>query len=104
MAATLTWTETAIAQLADIAEYIAQDSPRNAQRAVERIIVAVEGLARFPLRGHIVAEFGRENLRELTWRKYRIVCRAAKDSVRIIAVVHGARQLKDLISDDMDTD
>jgi toxin ParE1/3/4 len=102
MAATLSWTETAVAHLADIAEYIAQDSPRNAERVVERIVASVEGLRRFPFHGHIVPEFGREDLRQVIWRKYRIVYRAGADAVLILAVVHGARRLEDVITDEPD--
>ena len=100
MAATLTWTETAVAQLDDIAAYIAQDSPRNAARTVQRIVAAAEGLRRFPFHGRVVPEFERDDLREVFWRKYRIIYRVAEEDVRIIAVIHGARRLTDLLSDD----
>ena len=104
MAATLTWTESAVAHLADIADYISQDSPQNAQRVVERIIASVEHLQRFPFMGSIVPEFGSEDLRQVIWRKYRIVYRASADAVLIIAVVHGARRLEDVITDEPDND
>jgi plasmid stabilization system protein ParE len=100
MAAALTWTDAAVAQLDDIAAYIAQDSPRHAARTVERIVAAAEGLARFPFQGRVVPEFERDDLREVFWRKYRVIYRTARDAVRIIAVIHGARRLTDLLDDE----
>jgi toxin ParE1/3/4 len=43
-----------------------------------------------------VPEFGRRDLRELLFQKYRIVYRVKLDEVQIVSVVHGARLLPDI--------
>lgn len=99
MAATLTWTETAIGHLCAIAEFIALDSEARAAHVVTSIVESAERLKRFPRQSRVVPEFEREDIREVHWRKYRIVYRIVPDAIAIVAVVHGARRLEDAIGD-----
>ena len=48
MARKVIWTYEASADLEAIAEYIARDSEYYAERTVEKIIIAVEKLGKFP--------------------------------------------------------
>ncbi len=97
MAATLTWTETAIGHLCAIAEYIDLDSETRAAHVLAKIVESAEKLKRFSRQGRVVPEFDCEDIRELHWRKYRIVYRIAAEEIAIVAVIHGARRLEEAI-------
>jgi plasmid stabilization system protein ParE len=49
-----------------------------------------------PRIGRVVPEFGREDLREVLFRGYRIVYLLRGDTVTVPRVVHGARDLAGL--------
>ena len=86
------WSEPAVADLVAIHDYIARDSPRYAQRFVERLIAAAEPLESFPQLGRIVPE-GDGRHRELLVRSYRIIYRVEGQEILIVTVVHGSRDL-----------
>lgn len=88
------WTATARRHLKAIHDYIARDSPVYARRVVARILDHSEHIAAFPESGRIVPEYGRPNVRELFHDPYRIIYRIKSKSIDVIAVVHGARQLR----------
>jgi len=58
---------------------------------VERIVVRVEQLERFPELWRIAPEFGGPAVRELIEPPYRIVYAILPDRIDILAIVHGAR-------------
>ncbi len=91
------WSLTASADLQEIEDLIARDSPLHAVNFVDRIVEAAETLHQAPQLGRVVPEFGRTDLRELLFRGYRIVYLLRGDAVSILRVVHGARNLADLI-------
>jgi plasmid stabilization system protein ParE len=94
--AQLVWSPSAIGDLADICGYIGRDSEYYARLFAQRVVAATETLIQFPEVGRIVPEFGRRDLRELLFQKYRVVYRVKQDEVQIVAVVHGARLLPDI--------
>lgn len=69
------WTETAIAHLVDIYEYIASDSDRYAVRMVDRITIRTQQLSKVPQSGEVVPEYGLATVRELIEGPYRIIYR-----------------------------
>ena len=88
------WTRTALANLNDLAEYIAQDNPRAAADVVKRIVAAIEGLGENPAIGRP----GRvANTRELVVpaTPYIVPYRIKGDSIEILRVMHGARRWPD---------
>ena len=89
----LEWTEPALSDLESIRDYITKDSEYYANRFVERIIEAVESLEKFPEMGRMVPEAEEENIRELLFQNYRIIYRVGTDSILILTVIHGARDL-----------
>ena len=92
----LVWSPTAIADLNDICAYIARDSEYYARLFAQQLTATVETIATFPQAGRIVPEFQRQDLRERLFQNYRIVYRVKPGSVEIVAIVHGARLIKDL--------
>ena len=89
----LAWTKPALSDLESIRDYIKRDSECCANRFVERIIEAVESLEKFPEMGREVPEAEEENIRELVFQNYRIIYRVETDSILILTVIHGARDL-----------
>lgn len=91
------WSLTASHDLQEIEAFIARDSVLHAINFIDRIVEAAEKLHTVPRRGRIVPEYGRPDLRELVYRGYRIVYLSKDDMVTILRVVHGARDLADLV-------
>jgi len=89
----VSWTRVAQGHLRAIHHYIAADSPRHAQRVVDRITRRTEALKSMPRMGAEVAEYGDESIRELLYRSYRIIYRILPERVDVVAVIHGARLL-----------
>ena len=87
----LEWTETAERNLELIRAYIAQDSPRNAERFIGRIRKAVKELSRFSHTGELLTEDERGQLREFYVNSYRVIFRVGENTIRIITIIHGAR-------------
>ncbi len=90
------WTRTAIGHLTSIYNYIGQDSPRYAKVMIDRITARSEQIALFPQSGQVVLEYQNPNIREVIEGAYRIIHEADISEVRILAVIHGARQLPPL--------
>lgn len=88
------WTAPAVVDLEGIRDYIKKDSDYYAIRFVERIIEAVESLERFPKKGRIVPEAEEKNIREILFYSYRIIYRVEIERILILAVIHGARDLR----------
>jgi toxin ParE1/3/4 len=86
------WSEPAVADLVAIYDYIARDSPHYAQRFVEKLIAAAEPLESFPQLGRLVPE-GDGRHRELLVASYRIIYRLEGQTIFVVTVVHGSRDL-----------
>jgi plasmid stabilization system protein ParE len=87
------WTEIALSDLASIAEFIARDSEQYARAFVADAFAASDSLAEFAERGRVVPEFGDDKIRELIIRSYRLIYRVKRDSVAMLGLIHGARDL-----------
>ena len=87
------WTRLALTDLEEIADYISRESPRYASIFVSEARRAARSLARYSFRSRRIPEFGREDIRELLLGSYRLIFQIKKDHVRILTVIHGARDL-----------
>jgi len=87
------WSPLAIDRVAEIAEYIAQDSPNSAQKWVESTFQVVERLEKFPKSGRIVPEIMQDDFREIIHGNYRIIYRLQTEIVSILTVRHGRQIL-----------
>lgn len=99
MAVSVRWLTQAESELDDIWLYISQDSPQNAAKVVVRLIEAARDLGQYPQAGHIVEEFGKEEVREYAVWPFRLVYRVTEKSVTILSIVHGAQQMPRDVSD-----
>jgi len=67
------WTDNALVELDEIANYISKDSPKYAQILVKEIYGMVAYLKEFPKFGRRVPEYNDPNLREILYKNYRII-------------------------------
>ena len=87
------WTRSAVGDVKSLRDYIARDSEAYADRFVQRIIEAVEKAATFPFLGRRVPEADDDAIREILFRKYRIMYRVEPARILVLTVIHGARDL-----------
>ena len=84
------------ADLTEIWEYIAQDSPENASRFIRRIReTCTDALAYNPRMGRSRDELA-PGLRSFTVQDYVILYRPIDDGVEIARVLHGSRDIEGL--------
>ncbi|MFQ5639465.1 MAG: type II toxin-antitoxin system RelE/ParE family toxin [bacterium] len=93
MAKKVEWTESAWRDLEEIANYIAKDSSIYAASFVEGVKDLARSLRRFEERGRVVPEYDDPNIRELFIKSYRMLYHTADDTVYVICIIHGARDL-----------
>ena len=96
MARKVVWSYEATDDLDVLAEYIAKDSAFYAAAFTQQILDISRSLNEFSDRGRIVPELGNPNIRELLIREYRLIYGIEKSRIVILALVHGARDLKRL--------
>lgn len=83
-------------------EYVAEaDGPGHADRLLERLMQAVEGLRRFPDRGGFpreLADLGIREYRQVHFKPYRILYRVTGAKVVVYAIVDGRRNMQALLA------
>ena len=95
------WTEKSSTHLMAIHDYIAKDSKTYATRFIKSLIKASSKLEIMPRCGRIVPEFETYGFREVIYKSYRIIYRIIDDdNVEILAVVHGAREIKPIFQEE----
>ncbi len=88
------WTHEALERLIEIEEYISKDSPGRAVQFVEELIEHAELLPDKPRMGRAVPELANPDIRELLFKKYRIVYRLKANCIEILTVFEGHRILR----------
>lgn len=91
--AKIIWSPQSLADLEDIADYIAKDAPHYASSMIENVMQLVENLESFPQIGRRVPEVADENVREIFYKRFRIIYQLMDDSVEILTIVHSSRLL-----------
>ena len=88
------WTQRAIYDLEDIADYISKDSVKYASLTLERILDTASIIESNPLIGRIVPETNDKNIREIIKGNYRVIYFLSNDkAANILTVFHTARLL-----------
>ena len=100
--ARLNWTEPALSDLNEIAQYIALENPAAARRLVQHVFSAVERLERHPKSGKYPAELVRSRYREIVSGPCRIFYRHSKGEVFILYVMRSERELRNFLLEDRD--
>ncbi|MBN1833891.1 MAG: type II toxin-antitoxin system RelE/ParE family toxin [Deltaproteobacteria bacterium] len=92
----LRWTEKASKNLQALFDYISKDFWVYAARYVKALINSTTKLEKMPRCGRTVPELDDPRFREVLYGNHRIVYRiiGADDNIEILAVIHGAREMK----------
>ncbi|MEQ9825734.1 MAG: type II toxin-antitoxin system RelE/ParE family toxin [Puniceicoccaceae bacterium] len=87
------WTDPAIDDLKEVADYISEEDPVAAERLVLGLIDHAEKLEQFPRRGKVYQHRNRENVHDLPYRGYRIFYAVLDENntVEILHIWHGAK-------------
>ena len=97
--ARLVWTEPALLDLDEIAEYIALDDHLAASRYVQRVFDRVERLEAHPQSGKRPPELKRTTYREVVVPPCRIFYRVEAEAVFILYVMRAERLLRPYLLD-----
>ena len=92
--AQIIWTEPALNNLNDIAEYVAVSNPYAARQLVENVFSKVQRLEQFPDSGRIPEEISTLNYREIVVNPCRIFYKVDNDSVYILHLLRQERDLR----------
>ena len=92
--AEIIWTEPALADLDAIADYIALDDQRAAEKLVDRVFRHVGQLAAHPRSGTKVPELRRSRYRQIVEPPCRVIYRVEKHAVYVVHVVRSERLLR----------
>ena len=91
----ITFAESAVLDLEAIRSwYDGQQVPEVADRLISKIISKIEKLAEFPQSGRVVPEFDVHYLREIIFPPFRIVYRLGDNTIQVVRIWRGERQLK----------
>ena len=94
------WTEPALQDLNEIAEYIALDKISAANKLVQKVFTTTERLEKFPKSGRKPPELESSRYLELTVNPCRIFYRLEKEKVYILYVMRSERMLRNYLLDD----
>lgn len=93
----IVWSPEAIEDVEAISEYISRDSVFYARSVAARIIQVARSIESFPMMGRVVRELKDETVRERLVYSYRIVYQIQPERIIIVAVIHGARLLENVL-------
>ena len=95
--AKIAWTESALSDLKDIADYIALDKLSAAKKLVQKIFTRIELLSDSPYSGRKPPELGEFRYREVIVGPCRVFYRANEEEVIVLFLMRSERQLKNYI-------
>ena len=94
------WTEPALQDLNEIAEFIALDKISAANILVQKVCSVIERLEKYPKSGRKPPELESSRYLELVVNPCRIFYRVEKDKVFILYVMRSERMLRNYLLDD----
>jgi len=94
------WTEPALQDLNEIAEYIALDKISAANKLVEKVFSTTERLEQFPKSGRKPPEINNSRYLEIIVNPCRIFYRIEKEKIYILYVMRSERKLRNYLLDD----
>ncbi|NQU63702.1 MAG: type II toxin-antitoxin system RelE/ParE family toxin [SAR324 cluster bacterium] len=92
--AQIIWTEPALIDLDEIAEYIAFDKPSAAKKLVKNVFASVKRLQQFPKSGKCPPELQNTDYLEIVIGPCRIFYRIDKNKVYILYVMRSEQKLR----------
>lgn len=97
---TVKWTYIAKSDLKEIIDYISQDSHATAKQQYLKIRSEAEKLTNFPKKGRVPPELKKQNIekyRELIISPWRLFYRIELDTVFVLSVIDGRRNIEDIL-------
>lgn len=85
--ARIIWTEPALSEVDEIADYISLDNPTAAKKLVRSAFEKIERLSRHPKSGKLVDEFENSIYREVVSSPCRIFYRQENETIYIIHII-----------------
>ncbi|VAW59568.1 Death on curing protein, Doc toxin [hydrothermal vent metagenome] len=98
--AQIIWTEPALQDLNEIAEYIALDKVSAANNLVQKVFSSTERLEQFPKSGRKPPELKKSRYLEIIVNPCRIFYRIDKEKIYILYVMRSERKLKNYLLED----
>jgi len=98
--AQIIWTEPALQDLNEIAEYIALDKVSAANNLVQKVFSSTERLEQFPKSGRKPPELKKSRYLEIVVNPCRIFYRIEKEKIYILYVMRSERKLKNYLLED----
>lgn len=98
--AQVVWTEPALQDLNEIAEYIALDKVSAANKLVQKVFSSTDRLDQFPKSGRKLPELDNSRYLELVVNPCRIFYRIEKNKVYILYVMRSERKLRNYLLDE----
>jgi len=92
--ALIIWTEPALIDLKEIADYIALDNVDAAKRLVQHVFSSIERLEQFPDSGRPPPEFEQSRYQEVIVGPCRVFYRVDQNKVYILYVMRSERKLR----------
>ena len=96
----IVWSETAHADLFEIIEYIAKDSPGSAKKTLEIIKDKASKLYLSPEQGRVVPELQEQGItqyRELIINPWRLMYRTTDNTVFVLSVLDARQNVEDIL-------
>ena len=94
-------TDDAAGDLEEICNYLErQDSPARATCVLDRVAEAFQGLSEHPQRGRYPRELldmGIRDYREVFFRPYRMIYRVIEETVYVLVIADGRRDMQSLL-------
>ena len=94
------WTEPALQDLNEIAEYIALDKITAAKKFVQKVFSSTDRLEQFPTIGRNSPELDNSRYLEIIVNPCRIFYRIEKNKVYILYIMRSERKLRNFMLDD----
>ncbi|SBS30406.1 Toxin RelE2 [Marinomonas aquimarina] len=95
--AKIVWTDPALSDLNEVAEYIALENEAAAKALVQRVFSIVERLANFPESGRIPPELNHLSYREVVVPPCRVFYKYETDQVLILFLMRQERDLRNFL-------
>jgi toxin ParE1/3/4 len=84
------WSRRIIAEIHEAREYLQPYSPTLAERLTDAVFAKGTLLESYPLLGRVVPEAERPDVRELPFKKYRLVYRVVSETEILMLTLHPA--------------
>ncbi len=102
--ASVIWTEPALNDLSEIADYIALDKASAARKLVQKVFSVTDRLQQFPESGRYPPELDNSRYREIIVKPCRIFYRINKDKIYILYVLRSERQLRNYLIEERENE